>query len=185
MLSKIKNLIFKKKDEPLDKFLLFVGLVENYLKREHPKITFDYSIKDELKDEENLKVKKSLFISDIIRQFAEFSYERKTQKSVDKNMLWSGYGANSQPNLKQPHDFSRRRELIFLRDKATCNRCGNTIDDIKNMLTIFVQDIKDGGGYNIENITCVCFSCYQVLSNSDKNYTQINIALRDKLYDLV
>ena len=184
MLSKLKNLIFRKKDEPLDKFLVFVGLVDTYLKREHPKIKFDYSIKDELQKEDSLKVKKSLFILDMIRQFAEFPYEKKTQNSVNKEMLWSGYGANSQPNPRQPHDFSRRRELIFLRDKATCNRCGNTIDDIKDMLTIFIQDTKDGGGYNVENIACVCFSCYQVLS-SDKNYTQIHIALREKLYDLV
>lgn len=180
MLKKIKKLFSKKKEKISDNFEIFLGLVEVYLKREHPKINFDFSIVESLKKEENLKIKKSLFIDEIAKQFCDFEYIKKSQKSVDKKMLWSGYGANCAPSPKQPYDFLRRKELVFLRDEAKCDRCGNKIEKINQAFTVFIEAIEDGGAYNLENLAIVCFNCYQVLNKQEKN-----LQLIDDLYSLV
>ncbi len=135
MFTNIKKL-FKAKEEEikelkLDKFQLFLDLVNSYLKREYPSINFDLSFYKDKKEEDNLKVQKATLIAEVIRQFADFHWEKKTQKSVKKEILWSGYGINSQPNKKIPQDFLRRKELVFFREQGTCNRCGNIMDKIQ------------------------------------------------------
>ena len=117
MFTNIKKL-FKAKEEEikelkLDKFQLFLDLVNSYLKREYPSINFDLSFYKDKKEEDNLKVQKATLIAEVIRQFADFHWEKKTQKSVKKEILWSGYGVNSQPSKKIPQDFLRRKELVF------------------------------------------------------------------------
>ena len=189
MFTNIKKL-FKAKEEEikelkLDKFQLFLDLVNSYLKREYPSINFDLSFYKDKKEEDNLKVQKATLIAEVIRQFADFHWEKKTQKSVKKEILWSGYGVNSQPNKKIPQDFLRRKELVFFREQGTCNRCGNIMDKIQKSSIILAQGSGENGGYNIENLILLCSSCYNLTQNKDKSFSEIPLRIRDDLYDLI
>ena len=189
MFTNIKKL-FKAKEEEikelkLDKFQLFLDLVNSYLKREYPSINFDLSFYKDKKEEDNLKVQKATLIAEVIRQFADFHWEKKTQKSVKKEILWSGYGVNSQPSKKIPQDFLRRKELVFFRDDGICNRCGNIMDKIQKSSIILAQESGENGGYNIENLILLCSSCYNLTQNKDKDFSEIPLRIRDDLYDLI
>ena len=189
MFTNIKKL-FKAKEEEikelkLDKFQLFLDLVNSYLKREYPSINFDLSFYKEKKEEDNLKVQKATLIAEVIRQFADFHWEKKTQKSVKKEILWSGYGVNSQPNKKIPQDFLRRKELVFFREEGICNRCGNIMDKIQKSSIILAQESGKNGGYNIENLILLCSSCYNLTQNQDKSFSEIPLRIRDDFYDLI
>ena len=189
MFTNIKKL-FKAKEEEikelkLDKFQLFLDLVNSYLKREYPNINFDLSFYKDKEEEDNLKVQKAMLIAEVIRQFADFHWEKKTQKSVKKDLIWSGYGINSQPNKKIPQDFLRRKELVFFREQGTCNRCGNVMDKIQKSSIILAQESDENGGYNIENLILLCSSCYNLTQNQDKSFSEIPLRIRDDLYDLI
>ena len=189
MFTNIKKL-FKAKEEEikelkLDKFQLFLDLVNSYLKREYPSINFDLSFYKDKKEEDNLKVQKATLIAEVIRQFADFHWEKKTQKSVKKEILWSGYGVNSQPSKKIPQDFLRRKELVFFREEGICNRCGNIMDKIQKSSIILAQESGKNGGYNIENLILLCSSCYNLTQNKDKSFSEIPLRIRDDLYDLI
>jgi 5-methylcytosine-specific restriction endonuclease McrA len=189
MFTNIKKL-FKAKEEEikelkLDKFQLFLDLVNSYLKREYPSINFDLSFYKDKKEEDNLKVQKATLIAEVIRQFADFHWEKKTQKSVKKEILWSGYGVNSQPSKKIPQDFLRRKELVFFREEGICNRCGNIMDKIQKSSIILAQGSGENGGYNIENLILLCSSCYNLTQNKDKSFSEIPLRIRDDLYDLI
>ena len=189
MFTNIKKL-FKAKEEEikelkLDKFQLFLDLVNSYLKREYPSINFDLSFYKDKKEEDNLKVQKATLIAEVIRQFADFHWEKKTQKSVKKEILWSGYGVNSQPSKKIPQDFLRRKELVFFREEGICNRCGNIMDKIQKSSIILAQGNGENGGYNIENLILLCSSCYNLIQNQDKSFSEIPLRIRDDLYDLI
>ena len=189
MFTNIKKL-FKAKEEEikelkLDKFQLFLDLVNSYLKREYPSINFDLSFYKDKKEEDNLKVQKATLIAEVIRQFADFHWEKKTQKSVKKEILWSGYGVNSQPSKKIPQDFLRRKELVFFREEGICNRCGNIMDKIQKSSIILAQESGENGGYNIENLILLCSSCYNLIQNQDKSFSEIPLRIRDDLYDLI
>lgn len=189
MFTNIKKL-FKAKEEEikelkLDKFQLFLDLVNSYLKREYPNINFDLSFYKDKKEEDNLKVQKATLIAEVIRQFADFHWEKKTQKSVKKEILWSGYGVNSQPSKKIPQDFLRRKELVFFREEGICNRCGNIMDKIQKSSIILAQESDENGGYNVENLILLCSSCYNLTQNQDKSFSEIPLRIRDDLYDLI
>ena len=189
MFTNIKKL-FKAKEEEikelkLDKFQLFLDLVNSYLKREYPSINLDLSFYKDKKEEDNLKVQKATLIAEVIRQFADFHWEKKTQKSVKKEILWSGYGVNSQPSKKIPQDFLRRKELVFFREEGICNRCGNIMDKIQKSSIILAQESGENGGYNIENLILLCSSCYNLTQNQDKSFSEIPLRIRDDLYDLI
>ena len=189
MFTNIKKL-FKAKEEEikelkLDKFQLFLDLVNSYLKREYPSINFDLSFYKDKKEEDNLKVQKATLIAEVIRQFADFHWEKKTQKSVKKEILWSGYGVNSQPSKKIPQDFLRRKELVFFREEGICNRCGNIMDKIQKSSIILAQESGENGGYNVENLILLCSSCYNLTQNQDKSFSEIPLRIRDDLYDLL
>ncbi|MBL3519308.1 HNH endonuclease [Aliarcobacter lanthieri] len=185
MLDKLKNLLFQEDDKKDNKFNIFLGLVDSYLKREHPKIKFDLSIIDEILKEENFKIRKTLFIDEVVRQFIDFEYLKKTQESVKKELLWNGYGINSIPNLKKPQDFLRRKEVAFFRDKGTCDRCGNKMDKLSDAHTLLILEAENGGGYNLENIAILCFDCHKILTNESRNIFEIPLKIRDELYNFV
>ena len=189
MFTNIKKL-FKAKEEEikelkLDKFQLFLDLVNSYLKREYPNITFDLSLYENNEEEDNLKIQKAMLIHEVIRQFADFKWEKRTQKSVKKDLIWSGYGINSQPSKKIPQDFLRRKELVFFREQGTCNRCGHVMDKIQKSSIILAQESEENGGYNVENLILLCSNCYNLIQNQDKSFSEIPLRIRDDLYDLL
>ncbi len=163
----------------------FFDLVHSHLTSECLNITFDLSLYENNEEEDNLKVQKATLIAEVIRQFADFHWEKKTQKSVKKEILWSGYGVNSQPSKKIPQDFLRRKELVFFRDEGICNRCGNTMDKIQKSSIILAQESAENGGYNVENLILLCSNCYNLIQNQDKSFSEIPLRIRDDLYDLL
>ena len=60
MLHNIKKLFESKEEEKkelkFNKFQLFLDLVNSYLKREYPNITFDLSLYENNEEEDNLKI---------------------------------------------------------------------------------------------------------------------------------
>ena len=188
MLNFFKD-IFNNKDKLDEKALknlgAFIGLVDVHLKREHPYIKFDCSACKDIDKTEDIKLIKSMIIEESIKQFVNFEYIKTTQKEVKKEILWSDYAVNSLPSQKRPIDFLRRKEIIFLRDKQICNRCGNKIEKLNQAYISFIKDVEFGGGYNVENLALICVDCNQVLSNKDKAYKDILLPLRDKLYALL
>ena len=189
MLHKIKKLFESKEEEKkelkLNKFQLFLDLVNSYLKREYPSINFDLSLYENNEEQDNLKIQKVMLIHEVIRQFADFKWEKRTQKSVKKDLIWSGYGINSQPNKKIPQDFLRRKELVFFREQGTCNRCENVMDKIQKSSIILAQESDENGGYNVENLILLCSNCYNLIQNQDKSFSEIPLRIRDDLYDLL
>ena len=59
-------------------------------------------------EEDNLKVQKAMLIYEVIRQFADFKWEKEPKK-CKKDLIWSGYGINSQPNKKIHKIFKKER----------------------------------------------------------------------------
>lgn len=184
MIKKIKSLFFIN-EEKIDKFEIFFDFIKKYVQKNYPKINFDFSNINRFKNELKVDVQKSLFVEYLVKQFIEFDYKKTSQESVKKELIWEGYGVNSLPNLRLPHDFSRRKELVFYRDKSTCNRCGTVMERLSQASFCFVQEIEDGGGYNIENIILLCSSCNQVVNNFKENYNEMELIFRDKLYEFI
>lgn len=188
MIDKIKGIFAKKEEEKLDKITIFIGLLESYLKREHPNIAFDLSTfknrKEELK-EKNEQVEKTLIIREIIKQFSDFVWEKTTQKSAKKELLWDGYGINSQPNKKVPIDFARRKELVFLKEEGACNRCGHKIEKVERAYIVLAQSFEQNGGYNLENLILLCQNCYTLTTYESSNFKELYLRLREDLYDML
>lgn len=97
MLHNIKKLFESKEEEKkelkFNRFQLFLDLVNSYLKREYPNITFDLSLYENNEEEDNLKVQKAMLIYEVIRQFADFQMGKENPKKCKKGSylewLWN------------------------------------------------------------------------------------------------
>lgn len=172
-----KVFAFAYKKGGIEQFILDIKL---HMKKEHPKIPIDYSIIDETKNEKDIRIRETLIVEDIINQFYNHEYLKMTQAMVSKDKLWNNYNELSSNNLKVPSDWKRRRELAHSRDNEKCNRCG-TKSKFENSHTIFVKDIKDGGGYNLENLITLCSDCNRILNSQNPKNTMSSLNLNDKL----
>lgn len=173
--------IFKFKYENSGNFDLFVKDLKLHMQKHHPKIFIDYSIIGKTIDEKNLKLRETLIIEDVVRQFFYFDYEKKTQKSVAREKLWLTYEEKSTSNPKVPTDWIKRKELVYSRDNRCCNRCGDNIPSLNDTFTIFIKDIEKGGGYNLENIAILCNDCHKVLNSTNEKQTIHSLTLNDRL----
>ncbi|NVJ53959.1 MAG: HNH endonuclease [Campylobacteraceae bacterium] len=150
----------------------FMKDCEIYLVSNHPKIKFNFNIEKKYEDEKDIRIKETLIVEDLISQYIEYDYELITQKSVPKEVLWGGYEANSRliKDNKRPSDWAKRREVAWNRDKGKCNRCG-----IKTKLVdaqvLLAKQMKDGGGFNLENIVVLCSDCAKVIKSENKQKT--------------
>ena len=99
---------------------------------------------------------------------------------IPKDKLWANYMEKSVSNAKYPSDWQQRKELAWKRDNKCCNRCGDKIT-LDNTFSIFVKDIKDGGGYNFENIIILCSDCNKILNSTNTKNTLFSLALNDRL----
>lgn len=189
MLKSFKNIFSSSKDvsvnnNNIDEFDIFLEIVKSYMRANHPKIKISYDT-FLFQNEPNIKVRKSLIIDHVIKQFSNYEYTKTTQKSVPKDMLWKGYNLNSSSNPKYPSDFLKRKELCWIRDEKLCDRCGKTLKELKDVNTIFAQDIKDGGTYHLENIIIVCFDCYKILNFQNDSKSSLYLTLNDELLDFI
>lgn len=166
-------------------FNLFMENIRNYLKKEHPKIKFDYtSILKKIQDEKDIRIKETLVVEDMVNQFFNHKYIKRTQNPVAKEKLWSSYTELSKSTPKYPNDWSMRKELAYTRDNKKCNRCACELK-LANTITSFVKSIEDNGGYNLENIIILCSDCNSIIHSKNPTSTIHNLALNDKLMKFV
>lgn len=159
---------------------LFVNDLKIHMQKEHPKIKFDYSIIDKTKNEKDIRIRETLIVEDIINQFFSYEYTKKTQSDIDREKHWPGYVEKSKTNDKYPNDWPLRKSFVFKRDNGRCNRCGHQLS-IDNMITSFVKDIQNGGGYNFENIVSLCSDCNRILNSKDPKSTIRSLNINEKL----
>lgn len=162
----------------------FIQDLKQHMQKEHPFITFDYSIIEKTKDEKDIRIRETLIAEDIINQFYYYEYEKNTQRGISRDKLWTGYEEKSFSNPKTPIDWQERRELAWQRDKNKCNRCGTDIK-LEDVFTTFAKDIAKGGGYNFENIIILCSDCNKVLNSKNPKSTIASLNLNDELMKYV
>jgi len=165
---------------------LFEEDVKIYLTNNYPKIKFNYDALKKFDNEKNIQVKQILKIEELIKQFVNFKYELSTQKGVHHTMLWSGYDQNSKllKDNKYPKDWARRRKAAWTRDEGICNRCGYKTK-ISEANALLAKQMKDGGGFNLENIVILCNDCARIIKSSNLEKTSKDLNLLDKLMDKV
>jgi hypothetical protein len=155
----------------------FIKDLKLHMSENYPKIKLDYSIIEKTQSEANLKVRETLIIESIVIQFFNYKYEKKTQGTVPKDKLWSNYVEKSNSNTKYPNDWIQRKDISWKRDNKSCNRCGNKIS-FEATYTCFV---KDGGGFNVENIIILCSDCNKIINSTNPRNTIQSLSLNDKL----
>ena len=171
--------VFEKKNT---KFDFFIKNIEIYMKRVHPNIGINYSIVELVKNEKNEKnekIKETLVIQDIVSQFYNFNFTKKTQKTIPKEKLWATYIDNPLSS-SYPNDWLQRKEFAYVRDNISCKRCGQNLESLNEVYTSFVRPVKEGGGYNFENILTLCADCSKIM---DSNLEKSSIISSLKLYD--
>lgn len=167
----------EKKDDSLD---VFFKAIELYLEKNHPKIKIDYKNIELPKDEKNLKIKQTLAVENIMEQFYDYKFPIISQESISKEKLWSSYEFNNTQKNSYPNDWLKRKELAYIRDNSCCKRCGQQLITVNEVHTSFVRPIKDGGGYNFENILTLCSDCNRIIESKANKLSVINSL---KLYD--
>jgi len=167
-------------------FEIFIQEVQKYLKSTHPKINFNFSMIQKTKQQKNPKTRQILIIEDIVTQFTNSSIEIPNYTNpVDKDWLWESYQQNSKPyKNKLPKDWSRRKDIVFKRDKNCCQRCGQKIEFDTSQIML-LKPVKEGGGYNVENLILLCNDCYRVLNSNDLSKTAKSLNIMDKLISKV
>ena len=165
-------------------FHLFLKDLKLYMQNHHPKIDIDYSIIEKTKDEPNLEIRETLIIENVVNQFFNYNYSIKTQDGISKEKHWINYEEKSKSHAKYPSDWALRKEFAWKRDNKCCNRCGNNLT-LNETHTSFVKDIKDGGGYNLENIITLCVDCNRIINSENPKNTISSLVLTDKLMGFV
>lgn len=159
---------------------IFFHDLKTYINESYPKINFDYSKIDfkDTKIEPNQH--KILIIEEVLNQYINHNYIKKTQTNIKKELLWTSYEIDSEPKKQAPKDLAKRKELVISRDHNKCNRCGKSIK-INTSMLVLIKNIDKGGTYHFENLTILCNDCYR-LENS-KNPT--NILRELNIYDIL
>lgn len=166
-----------KNSENLDLFLKDLKL---YMTHHHPKINIDYSFIEKMKNENNLEIKKTLIIENIVEQFISYNYKKTTKKGLTKENYWNNYLEKSFSSPKLPSDWLLRRDFAWRRENKCCDRCGENIE-LDESHTVFVNEIKNGGGYNLENMITLCVNCNKILNNRNSKTIISSLPLTDNL----
>ncbi len=161
----------------------FIRNLDSYLSVKYPKINFDFSKLAELiADEKDIRIQETLIVENLVQQFAYWEYELNTQKSIPKSKLWSNYMANSQllKDNQLPIDWSQRKKTAWVRDDNKCNRCGAKID-LQDSNALLAKQMKNGGGFNLENIVILCSDCTRIIKSNNLERTKKDLNILDKL----
>ena len=180
-----KEKILKKKVKKEDEgFPIFLKDLKLYMREHHPKINIYYRIVEKTKNEENSELRQTLIIDSVIKQFFNFPYSKETQATIQREKLWMNYQEKSKSNPKYPSDWALRKEFAWRRDNKCCNRCAQELN-INETYTSFVKEIKDGGGYNLENIITLCVNCNRIVDSKNPKSTISSLILTDKLMSFI
>lgn len=160
----------------------FIRDVDSYLSAHYPKINFNFNIVDKVEDEKDIRIKETLIVEDLVGQFAYHEYELYTQKSIPKDKIWKGYDTNSKllKDNKLPIDWQQRKEAAWFREEGKCNRCG-TKSKLVDSNALLAKQMRNGGGFNLENIVILCKDCTRVIKSSNLERTRKDLAILDNL----
>lgn len=160
----------------------FIKDLEIYLNVHYPKISFDYILMPNVESEKDIRIKETLIVEDLIKQFANFEYELKTQANVTKDKLWKGYDSNSKllKDNKLPIDWSQRKEAAWIRDNNKCNRCGFRTK-LMDTNILLAKQMRNGGGFNLENIVVLCSDCSRIIKSANVEKTSRDLHILDNL----
>lgn len=172
--------IFTFKYKKDNSFSFFIKDLKLHMAKHHPKIKIDYSIIEKTQNEQDFKVRETLIVENVINQFFNFNYQKRTQETVPANKLWTNYIEKSKSNPKYPNDWLQRKDMAWKRDNKSCNRCGDKIS-LEAVYTNFVNDIKNGGGYNLENIIILCSDCNKIINTTNAKNTILSLSINDGL----
>ncbi len=176
--KEIYNKFYKKGD-----IKQFIRNVDAYLTSTYPKIKFDFSkLEQNVEEEKDIRIKETLIVEELVKQFAYYEYELTTQNSVSKDKLWSSYDNNSKlvKDNKLPIDWNQRKEAAWIRDNNRCNRCGAKIKLIDSH-ALLAKQMKNGGGFNLENIVILCNDCTRVIKSANLERTRRDLNIQDHL----
>ncbi len=160
----------------------FIKSLTIILKQDYPKIPFNFNILEKYKDEKDIRIQETLVVEDFVRQFCNYEYELNTQPSVSKEHLWSTYEQNCslRKDNQYPKDWNQRKEVAWIRDNKKCNRCGTELK-LSDAQTLLVKQMKNGGGFNLENIAILCNDCTKVLKSTNIEGTAKDLHILDRL----
>jgi len=163
---------------------LFISKVKTLIEKKYPDIKFDYTIIDLSSRETNPELRKYMIVDDMIDQFKRIQIdESKYHKTTAKELQWSSYIFNCEPNKdKLPTDWMQRKNALFLREHRKCFRCSTYID-ITTLHPKMIRSLKDGGKYYLENLIPLCPDCDKLESDNPKKSSFLNI--KDTLYEIV
>lgn len=174
--KKVFKFLYNKDDFPsfLKDFKTFSQII-------FPKIKFDFSKIDMPDKSLTPDVQKVLVIENILNQYIEHKYIKKTQINIKKELLWGSYELDSIPKKNSiPKDLSKRKELTLSRDNHKCNRCGKSIKTNTSML-LLVKPIENEGTYHFENLTVVCNDCHRIINNNNPSKILKDLVIYDIL----
>lgn len=162
-------------------FKAFLINLKQYIHTNYPKINFNFDIVEKTIEEKDIPVRQMLVLENIVSQFSNFEYETQTQKSINKELLWSSYERNSKPlKEKYPNDWPRRKECVWNRDNGKCDRCGTKVKLVDAQIT-FVKSLRNGGGYNFENLVTLCSDCNKILNSSNIENTSKDLLIQEHI----
>lgn len=161
----------------------FIRTVDAYLSENYPKVKFDISkLEEKVSEEKDIRIKETLVVEELVSQFAYFDYELQTQRTLPKDKLWNGYENNSKllKDNKFPIDWSQRKEAAWIRDDNRCNRCG-TKTKLVDSHALLAKQMRNGGGFNLENIVILCSDCSRVIKSANIERTKRDLNILDNL----
>lgn len=162
-------------------FKTFLINLKYYLEDHYPRIPFNFDIVEKTIDEKNQQLRQMLVIEDMIGQFSNHEFDVQTQSCISNELLWSNYEQNSKPAKdKYPKDWSRRKECTWNRDNGKCKRCGTQTKLVDAQIS-FVKSIKNGGGYNFENLFTLCSDCNKIINSTNIQNTSKDLVIQEKL----
>ncbi len=163
----------------------FIKNLDSYLRVKYPKINFNFSkLKKLVENEKDIRIQEVLIVENLVQQFAYYDYELNTQKSIPSDKLWSSYMANSKllKDNKLPLDWQQRKKAAWLRDNNQCNRCGTKIS-LMDSHALLAKQMKNGGGFNLENIVILCNDCTRIIKSSNIERTKKDLNILDQLME--
>lgn len=160
----------------------FLKDVEIYLNINHPKMEFDFKVVSKFENEKDIRIKQTLIVEEFVKQFAYYDYELKTQKGISKDKLWNTYMSNSQllKDNKLPPDWAQRKEVAWNREQGKCTRCGTKTKLVDSNI-LLVKQMKDGGGFNLENLVLLCSDCTRIIKSENVERTRGDLKIYDNL----
>ncbi len=173
LLYYFRDKLFKKKYEDTN-INLFITHIKKYLKENHSKIYFDYSIIDKSVTEPNPTARAYTIIDNLISQFILAPIDIKhTPNPIGQDQLWDSYTFNAKPiGTKLPDDWTQRKMIVLQRDKNICQRCGAHTKP-ENAYLFLIKSIKEGGQFYLENLIIICRDCNKVHTKKDLKYLDI------------